>query len=192
MKMLYEKETILKNGKKCILRNAVPEDAGIFCEYFIQAHSETEYLTTYPDESVMDAKKEADFLQNQLESQTNIEICAFVDGKLVGSAGNNMLSQRDKLRHRAEFGISILKEYWGMGIGKALTEACIECARTAGFLQLELEVVADNEKAVSLYKKLGFIEYGVNPIGFRKRNGEFQELILMRLILDSCEEECNG
>ena len=29
-------------------------------------------------------------------------------------------------------GISILKEYWGLGLGKALSEACILCAKEAG------------------------------------------------------------
>ena len=33
----------------------------------------------------------------------------------------------------------------GIGIGRALTEACIECARAAGYVQLELEAVAENE-----------------------------------------------
>jgi len=181
--MTYEKEIQLKNGKQCILRNALPEDAAAFVSYFYQAHSETNYLTTYPDESQLDIEKEAAFLQEMLQSTGNVEICAFVDGKLVASAGNNLLRERDKLRHRAEFGISVVKDYWGLGIGRALTEACIQCAKAAGFLQLELEVVADNLAAVSLYKSLGFIEYGRNPKGFLTRENTFQELVLMRLEL---------
>lgn len=49
---------------------------------------------------------------------------------------------------------------------------------------MELEVVSTNEAAIALYKKCGFIEYGRNPRGFRKKNGEWQELVLMRLELD--------
>lgn len=55
--------------------------------------------------------------------------------------------------------------------------------RQAGYLQLELEVVADNARAIALYKKLGFVEYGRNPRGFRKRNGDYQELVYMRVEL---------
>ena len=181
--MQYKKEILLKNGKPCLLRNAVPADSGAYCAYFRQSHSETDFLTTCPDESDPRAEREAEFLSQQMESPTNIEICAFVDGILIGSAGNNKLRDRRKLRHRAEFGISILKPYWGLGIGTALTEACIECAKAAGFLQLELEVVADNTAALGLYKKLGFVEYGRNPLGFLNFDGQFQELILMRLML---------
>ena len=68
-------------------------------------------------------------------------------------------------------------------IGKYLMEACIECAREAGYLQLELEVVAENKSAVEMYKRAGFIEYGRNPKAFRLRTGEYQELIDMRLEL---------
>lgn len=181
--MKYEQELILKDGRKCLLRHALPADAPAFVDYFYQSHGETDFLTTYPDESELNPEKEAEFLQAQLQSETNVEICAFVDGRLVGSAGNNLLRERDKLRHRAEFGISVIKEYWGLGIGKALTQASILCAREAGFRQLELEVVADNTAAVRLYEGVGFIEYGRNPKGFLTREGKDQELLLMRLEL---------
>ena len=94
------------------------------------------------------------------------------------------LASYAKARHRAGFGISIDRAYWGMGIGRALTQACIECARTAGYAQLELEVVADNRSALALYESEGFIEYGRNPKGFRSRISGWQELVLMRLELE--------
>ena len=78
----------------------------------------------------------------------------------------------------------MLKEHWGKGIGRALTEACIECARRAGYSQLELEVVSGNTPAISLYRSFGFTEYGRNPRGFRSRYSGWQELVLMRLELD--------
>ena len=74
-------------------------------------------------------------------------------------------------------------EQAGKGIGRALTLACIECAKQAGFSQLELEVVAENAAAVRLYEAAGFREYGRNPRGFLSRRG-WQELVLMRLELD--------
>ena len=64
-----------------------------------------------------------------------------------------------------------------------LTEACIECAGSAGYLQLELEVVSDNNRAMELYKSAGFVEYGRNPKGFLSRHSGWQENVLMRLEL---------
>ena len=107
-----------------------------------------------------------------------------MDGVVVGNAGITSLGTRYKVRHRAEFGISILKEFWGLGIGKALTNVCISCAKEAGYEQLELEVVAENTSAVALYKKAGFVEFGRNPKGFKSRISGYQELVSMRLELD--------
>ena len=87
------------------------------------------------------------------------------------------------MRHRAELGVSVARDYWGLGIGRALTEACIVSAKAAGYIQLELAVVSENLRAITLYKKLGFVEYGRNPKGFRSRLSGFQEIIYMRLEL---------
>ena len=106
-----------------------------------------------------------------------------MDGKLAGTAGIEAIGTKYKVRHRAELFISILKEYWGLGLGKALVNACIQCAKDAGYVQLELNVVAENTRAVSLYKDLGFEEFGRNPRGYNSRTRGFQEVIYMLLEL---------
>ena len=105
------------------------------------------------------------------------------DGRVVATAGVDAVGTRDKLRHRAEFGISVLRAYWGLGLGRALTEACIQCAKEAGYEQIELTVVAENERAIALYRKAGFVEFGRNPRGFRSRTSGYQEIIHMLLAL---------
>ncbi len=106
-----------------------------------------------------------------------------MDGTVIGTAGIGCVARKEKTRHRAEFGISVDKAYWGLGVGRALTGACIECARTAGYVQLELMAVAENKAALAMYKSVGFVEYGRNPKGFRSRLSGWQELVLMRLEL---------
>ncbi|MBR5343593.1 MAG: GNAT family N-acetyltransferase [Oscillospiraceae bacterium] len=181
--MHFHKTVQLKNGQTCVLRHAEAADAEAFLEYFLVCHGETDYLTTYPDETEHAPEKVAARLAAGAESAADIEILAVVDGKLAGSAGIGLLRDRDKTRHRAEFGISVLRDYWGLGIGRALTAACIDCAEEAGYLQLELEAVSENAAALHLYEKYGFVEYGRNPRGFRNRAGKWQELVLMRLEL---------
>ena len=93
------------------------------------------------------------------------------------------MRSRRKVAHRARFGISVLKDYWGMGIGRVVMEASIDCACRAGYTQLELDVVDGNERAVSLYRRAGFEEYGRNPRGYRSVSSGYQELVHMRLEL---------
>ena len=75
-------------------------------------------------------------------------------------------------------------DWWGLGMGRALTKACIELAKQAGYLQLELSAVADNGRAIALYASEGFVEYGRNPRGFRSRLTGWQALVYMRRELD--------
>jgi RimJ/RimL family protein N-acetyltransferase len=138
---------------------------------------------SYPDENSFDPEQEAQFLEEKTNSSNGIEIVAIVDGKIVGTAGIEAVGAKHKVRHRAEFGISVLKEYWGMGLGKSLTGACIECAREAGYVQLELNVVAENKRAVTMYRDLGFTEFGRNPKGFNSRLSGYQEVVYMLLTL---------
>ena len=181
--MKYCKNVTLKNGMECFMRNGVYSDGEAVYENFNITHSETDFLLSYPEENSFDPEKEGLFLNQKTESPNEIEIIAFVNDKVVGTAGIEAVVTKYKVRHRAEFGISLLKDYWGMGIGRALMDACIECAKKAGYVQLELDVVADNVRAISMYEKAGFVEYGRNPKGFQSRTNGFQEIVYMKLEL---------
>lgn len=181
--MKYTQQIVLKNGKTAVLRNGEEADGSAVLENFNLTHAETEYLLSYPDENTFTSEKEGQFLKQKAESANEIEIVALVDGKVAGTAGIGAVGANYKVRHRAEFGVGVLKEYWGLGIGRALLEACIQCAKEAGYAQLELTVVAENERAIALYQKAGFVEYGRNPRGFNSRISGFQEIVYMLLEL---------
>lgn len=182
--MKYQKTVTLKDGRKCVLRNGTAADAQAVLDIFLLTHEQTDFLASYPDESTHTVESEAKFLQGQTDSENGIEILAEVDGTVAGLAGISRFSPKSKMRHRAEFGVSVDKRYWRLGVGRALTAACIECAKAAGYAQIELSAVADNAHAIALYESLGFREYGRNPLGFRSRTDGWQELVEMRLVLD--------
>ena len=136
--MEYHIIITLKDGRACTLRNGTAEDGQALLDLFNLTHTQTDYLLSYPEESTHTVQQEAGFLKQKTESADEIELLAELDGKVVGSAGISCVGRKEKIRHRAEFGISVDKAHWGLGIGRALTEACIECAGTAGYVQLEL------------------------------------------------------
>ena len=182
--MRYSKTVTLKDGRTCVIRSGEERDAEAVLENFIATHGQTDFLTTYPDEIKYTVEDERAYLKKKLESEREAELVAEIGGEIAGTAGVSLLRDADKTRHRAGFGIAIDEAWWGLGVGRALTEGCIECAKAAGYLQLELEAVADNARALSLYRSAGFVEYGRNPRGFRTRGGVWQENVLMRLELD--------
>ena len=127
--MQYHKIITLKDGRTCTLRNGTAEDGQALLDIFNLTHAQTDYLLTYPEEHSYTAEDEAELLRRKTDSADEIELLAFVEGAVAGSAGINWCRPQGKTRHRAEFGISVDKKYWGLGIGRALTEGCIECAR---------------------------------------------------------------
>jgi len=182
--MEYFKNIILKNGKTCIIRNGREEDGKAVLDNFILSHGETDNMLSYPDEIDRTAAQESEFLREKQLSPNEVMIVAEVEGRIVGVSGIDCVGTKYKMRHRAVFGIHVEKAFWGLGIGRAMTQACIECAVRAGYSQLELDVVSDNRSACNLYRSEGFTEFGRNPRGFKSRSGAWQELVLMRKVLD--------
>ena len=182
--MKYNKTVKLKDGRECILRHCEKEDAKDALRVFQVTHDETDYLLAYNDDLPLTVEDEEKYLLQKLENEKEVELLAMVDSKVVALAGLNHNNQFYKVRHRVEFGINVLKDYWHLGIGKALLEACIECAKNAGLKQILLEVIGDNKAAISLYKSFGFKEYGRNEKGFQSKYSGWQEEVLMILDLE--------
>ena len=178
--MEYREIIALKDGRACVLRQGTAQDAEGVLRNFVLNHAQTDFLTTYPDENTFTVEQEEKYLQTKADSPDEVELVAEVDGVIVGQAGIARVGRADKVKHRATFGISVDIHYWHLGIGRALTRACIALAQQAGYLQLELEAVADNERALALYESEGFVEYGRNPRGFISRLTGWQVLVYMR------------
>lgn len=181
--MEYNRVVKLKSEKVCLIRSGKYEDGPVVSDLFVQTHGESDFLLSYPEEHSFDAKGESEFLQKRAESDREVMLLAVVDDVIVATAGISEVGHKFKVRHRAEFGISVAKDYWGIGIGKALMNACIECAKEMGYQQLELDAVAENDRAISMYKSAGFTEFGRNPMGFVSKYSGVQELVYMRLEL---------
>ena len=121
--MRYAKMVVLKGGVELLVRNAVASDARALRETTQRTHAQTDYLLSCPDEQSVDDEQEARSLEETECSSNEVELVAIIDGRIVGSAGVSAVRSRRKVAHRARFGISILKGYWGMGIGRVLMDA---------------------------------------------------------------------
>ena len=85
--MEYRETITLRDGRSCLLRSGTENDARAVLENFILTHAETEYLTTYPDETSFTAEEEGKFLRAKADSANEVEILAELDGRVVATAG---------------------------------------------------------------------------------------------------------
>lgn len=181
--MIYERLFRLKNGGTATVRNAREDDADGIIAVFRACREETDFLLSYNEESTLTPDAEREIIAGMNAAARRALLVIEYGGRIAGTAGFSEVRDRIKLRHRASFGVNVLRKYWGLGLGKALAEAVVDCAGLAGYEQLELEVVAENERALGLYRSLGFTEFGRNPRGFKTRSGVYQELISMGMEL---------
>ena len=66
----------------------------------------------------------------------------------------------------------------GHHIGETLVRHCMETARDLGFRVLQFNaVVRTNAPALALYRRLGFVQLGVIPGGFRRKDGRYEDII---------------
>lgn len=173
------KETLLKNGKTCLLRLAEESDAEMLLEYLKVTSAQTPYMIREPEEVRTSVEEEVEFIRRNREDPRALHLLAFVDGVFAGSCSFAPRSERLRLRHRCNIGISLYRGSWGMGVGTALMGEILTGAKTAGFEQAELEVVSTNLPAIALYKKLGFQVTGTIPRAFKYRNGTYADLLFM-------------
>ncbi|WP_460415302.1 GNAT family N-acetyltransferase [Planifilum fimeticola] len=83
-------------------------------------------------------------------------LIAEVDGELAGML-QFQPGKRKRNAHAGEFGMSVRKKYWGMSIGRKLLQGLLQWARQTGKIRkINLRVRADNERAIRLYRSVGF------------------------------------
>ena len=108
----------------------------------------------------------------------HIFVAVLEDGTVIGSAGLTVCSN-PRMRHVGTLGMLVHTDFQDQGIGTALMKTVLELADNWLMLRrVELEVYADNQRAVRLYEKFGFETEG------RKReaavkNGTYVDLRVM-------------
>lgn len=80
--------------------------------------------------------------------------------RVIGMAGLHV-NTSPRLRHSGGIGIMVHKDYHRQGVGKALMEKLLDVADNWLMLKrVELGVFVDNEGAIKLYEKCGFVKEG--------------------------------
>jgi len=164
-----------------LIREASAADAEEMLHYNNIVGGETDFLSFGADTFNISPEKEARFLERFKNSKKDLMLVALDGNKIVANASVEG-DRRVRYSHRSELSITVLKEYWGKGIGSALMERIISFSRDAGYKSIFLDVRADNERAVALYSKFGFREIGQYKDYFNI-NGNFFDAKLMVLYL---------
>ena len=106
-------------------------------------------------------------------------LVAVAEGRIVGCAGLHLNGASIRRGHTRSLGIGIAAEWQGRGLGRQLIGRLLDWADNwANVLRVELMVHADNDRAQSLYRNMGFVEEG-RMRSYAMKNGRFVDAIAM-------------
>lgn len=112
-----------------------------------------------------------------------VTFVAVDDGRVTGSA-NAYANRPGAGSHVASASFMVDPARAGAGIGRALGERVIEWATATGFRAIQFNAVVEtNERAVALWRSLGFEVIGTVPEAFRLPDGRYVGLHVMHRAL---------
>lgn len=174
---------VASDGEEYVFREPVPGEARkymVFINSFVG-----EPMSGLLINKRVTLKEEEAWLKGRLadvRARNVVMLTVERDGKILGNC--DMSRMPWKHAHRAMLGIGLVKEARGKGIGEALMRRTLELAakRMRGIESVDLSAFDYNDRALSLYRKVGFREYARIPRS-AKEGAEYIDEVLLRLEL---------
>ncbi len=168
----------LKDGRTCTIRECVEADAERVLKLFRTVAAESDNLGRLPDEITLTLEEEREYIRARRESPNSTMVLAEADGRVVALAGVEGQKLK-KFAHHGELGMSILRAYWRLGIGREILNYFETWARQAGLRKLCLRVYDFNAPAYRLYCGAGFTEEGRLKADVLRADGTYGDTIYM-------------
>jgi len=171
-----------KNSTSFSIHKATKEDAAAILAYMNQVGKESDFLLFGENEFTMSLEQEEIFIDSTNSTDTSALFIGKYKDEIV-CLGSISSSDRKRIAHHGELAITVRKKFWNQGIGTKLMEHIIDFAKNTGTLEiLHLGVREDNEKALKLYRKMGFVPIGTFQRYF-KINETYYNKTMMNLYL---------
>jgi RimJ/RimL family protein N-acetyltransferase len=176
---LLRREGVAPGGARWLIRPArAGEDAAALVALRDAVAAEGDLIAGAPGERTA---LEEGLLLGQLLTSGGLAVALEVEGEVVGQ----LLVARGRApyeSHRGDVSLAIRAEWRGMGLGRALLDTGVDWARAVGIAKLTLSVFPGNQRAVALYRAVGFVEEGVLRRHLRTDGGE-RDIAVMALFL---------
>jgi putative acetyltransferase len=158
---------------KIEIRRVEPGDYKAVCEVHAQPNALRGTLQLpFPSEEMWKKRLEG-------SADEKYMLVACIEGEIVAMAGLDLFPKSPRRRHAGHIGLAVHDKWQAKGVGTALMNALVDVADNwLNLSRLELTVFTDNEPALKLYRKLGFVVEGTHK-KFAFRDGEYVDVYAM-------------
>lgn len=165
--------------QEVVVRSATKQDAQGILEVVTAVIGEEIYQLTSSSEFNYTVEAEEKWIDSYLTNPNKIIFVAEIDSKIVGMLDFSNGFRR-RIAHTGEFGMSIAKTARDQGVGAILLQALFNWAAKHEIIEkICLNVHANNERAIALYKKMGFEIEGIRKRDLKYGEGEYVDTIVM-------------
>lgn len=170
--------------REIFFEEAEGSHAAAFIDFMNQVAGETDFLVMDESGFRFTPDELARIFEQSISSPNQLHLLALCGDEVIGAVTVRG-SRQYRVSHIGTIFIAVRKEYWGKKIGRILLEEVITWASENDVIKrLELTVQVRNDRAVSLYQKMGFEIEGTQKRGARTDEGEWLDLYYMGKLID--------
>lgn len=168
-----------KSGAGVVIRSAAKQDAAAILELSTAVIGEEIYQLTSGSEFKMTIEAEEKWIESHRANPNHIILVAEMNSKIVGLL-DFANGHRQRIAHTGEFGMSVGKSVRDQGIGSLLLQVLIDWAvKNETIEKVGLSVHNNNERAIALYKKMGFEIEGIRRRDLKYGDGQYVDTVVM-------------
>jgi ribosomal protein S18 acetylase RimI-like enzyme len=154
------------------LRRATTDDFGPLLDLYEAVAAEGRWIGTEPG---FDRERYRFNWMRWIDDPRFLFIVALDGDEVVGN-----LAVYPDLNYGFQLGMLLDASHRGLGIGRAMMEHALDWGREHAIATIALFVFPHNERALALYRSMGFVEIERFPADVKRTSGEVWDTILMR------------
>jgi RimJ/RimL family protein N-acetyltransferase len=151
-----------RDGRPYVVREAELTDATLLIQHTQAMLREPQWSITEAHEFRLTLDEEERWILSFGQRNHSLLLVADFgshDRPVVGGMLSFWVQPRRRLRHRGRVGLGVQAQYRGVGVGETLLRTLLNWAEAEPEVErVELSVFAHNTRAISLYRKVGFVE----------------------------------
>ncbi|HHT65496.1 MAG: GNAT family N-acetyltransferase [Caldicoprobacterales bacterium] len=171
--------SMISTGENLMIRPAYPSDAAAFVDTLEEVSKEGIYLL---HEHASRTVSEQERIIQYLDRSRNLIAVAALDNRIVGGIGIFVGGSSPKSQFFCNLGIHLIKSARARGIGSKLMTYGISWAEQKNYHKICLSVFSTNVRAISLYKKLGFVVEGRRREQYYFMNQWVDEVLMAKFL----------
>lgn len=164
-----------RDGRRWTLRPGRPTDGRALARLFADVRAEGRWLITAPD--AVSQPSEAFWIGELIRAAEHLVLVAEADGEAVG----NVLVSVERgvaTDHIGVLSIVVADGWRDVGVGSELIAAAQRWTVERGLRKLSLGVFPDNQRAIAVYERHGFVREGLRRMQYRVGD-RFRDELLM-------------